>query len=477
LYDADDNGTFDCMGETVTTLAALLGLGEDKMNASAVTNVKPGFKSTVVNLEKRDAQAALNAKKATKGGYINSGFIHVDAVSLTDKVTVAMEEEMKEAAAARYENAGALVFQSAQLFAAADALAAEHEDYLAADNIRYENFGYEGPLQAAGLIDFLFYGPGGPLQRLDANGVQTPMPGFPAVDVTNVDKHGAMRKIDPSAKAAKIKAARKQEALAKSQKDERNGANEFGGGVGGTGGATLNALRRRSSLPSDGFQFDIPDAELTDEEEEEMDDRWMDTLKLDFRASDLPKMDVLSSADPFLEIHSYSWKTRRWLLVVKSEIVMNNRNPVFPTINVQSLKLRCDNPRKQDPLMLRIWDHDRDSAPDFIGEIKTTLDELREGGPKHGWQMFDKIKQRDVKGYVDSGRLKLLKVKAVPESHENKQLRLKMARSKARSKQLKEARTTVDNLRTANAHSSAGGGGGNSPRSRARKMQAMTKKK
>ena len=92
---------------------------------------------------------------------------------------------------------------------------------------------------------------------------------------------------------------------------------------------------------------------------------------------------------------------------------MNSRNPTFPTLSVLGKQLRCDNPRKQDPLMLRLWDHDHNQAPEFIGEAKTTLAELRKGGPEHGWQMFDKIKQREKKGYVDSGRLKLVKVSAV----------------------------------------------------------------
>ncbi|MES1915729.1 MAG: hypothetical protein MHM6MM_007634 [Cercozoa sp. M6MM] len=98
-----------------------------------------------------------------------------------------------------------------------------------------------------------------------------------------------------------------------------------------------------------------------------------DTVYFDMSASKLPKMDILSHADPYVEI-ARALEDGSWQPVHKTEIIKRKKSPVWKPFTISLQKL-C-NADIHRPLLLRVWDWDSDGRHDLIGELQLPLADL-----------------------------------------------------------------------------------------------------
>ncbi|XP_056376628.1 copine-4 isoform X1 [Hyla sarda] len=99
-----------------------------------------------------------------------------------------------------------------------------------------------------------------------------------------------------------------------------------------------------------------------------------DYVELSFSARKLDDKDFFSKSDPFLETFRMNDDGTQQL-VHRTEVVMNNLNPVWKTFKV-SVNSLCsgDHDRK---LKCIVWDWDSNGKHDFIGEFSSTFKEMR----------------------------------------------------------------------------------------------------
>lgn len=108
----------------------------------------------------------------------------------------------------------------------------------------------------------------------------------------------------------------------------------------------------------------------------------------------LDRKDVFSKSDPFLVLsaarnpayRSNQYQTQQgagvsagmnsdWILIHKTETIMNNQKPVFRPFVVDLAQLCNGNMDQQ--FLVECWDWDPDGRHDFIGSVQTTVREMQ----------------------------------------------------------------------------------------------------
>uniref|UniRef100_A0A8C5DWW8 Copine-3 n=1 Tax=Gouania willdenowi TaxID=441366 RepID=A0A8C5DWW8_GOUWI len=102
-------------------------------------------------------------------------------------------------------------------------------------------------------------------------------------------------------------------------------------------------------------------------------------IVLEMEARNLDKKDTFGKSDPFLEFFKQS-ADGKWLLVYRTEVVMNNLNPSWKKFNVP-LQTFC-NCDLEKPLKVSCSDYDSDGTHDLIGTFTTKVSELQKAA--HG---------------------------------------------------------------------------------------------
>ncbi|XP_032904571.1 copine-4 [Amblyraja radiata] len=127
-----------------------------------------------------------------------------------------------------------------------------------------------------------------------------------------------------------------------------------------------------------------------------------DYVELTFSARKLDDKDFFSKSDPFLEIFRLNDDGTQQL-VHRTEVIMNNLNPMWKTFKV-SVNSLCsgDHDRK---LKLIVWDWDSNGKHDFIGEFTSTFVEMRGAmdGRQVQWECVNQKYKMKKKNYKNSG--------------------------------------------------------------------------
>ncbi len=97
------------------------------------------------------------------------------------------------------------------------------------------------------------------------------------------------------------------------------------------------------------------------------------TLQLSMKG--LPKMDGLfGKSDPYFTI-SRSREDGKTIMVYKSIVIKSNLNPSFKSFQITAQKLcNCDPYR---PIIIAVYDWDKNSSDDLIGSVSTNMNELK----------------------------------------------------------------------------------------------------
>eukprot|EP00741_Cyanophora_paradoxa_P024084 tig00021726_g23259.t1 len=108
-------------------------------------------------------------------------------------------------------------------------------------------------------------------------------------------------------------------------------------------------------------------------------------------ARDLPKMDLIGSIDPFLAVRlgERTFKTRH---------IPDNKNPAWgEEFTFEITEGDVNHPE----FVVEVWDRDRGSADDFVGQCKVTLVSLLDGRLHDDWYpLTDKAGRKAVQGQV-----------------------------------------------------------------------------
>ncbi|XP_063778435.1 copine-4 [Pseudophryne corroboree] len=127
-----------------------------------------------------------------------------------------------------------------------------------------------------------------------------------------------------------------------------------------------------------------------------------DYVELSFSARKLDDKDFFSKSDPFLETFRMNDDGTQQL-VHRTEVVMNNLNPLWKTFKV-SLNSLCsgDHDRR---LKCIVWDWDSNGKHDFIGEFSSTFKEMRGAmeGRQVQWECINPKYKTKKKNYKNSG--------------------------------------------------------------------------
>ena len=107
----------------------------------------------------------------------------------------------------------------------------------------------------------------------------------------------------------------------------------------------------------------------------------LDEVELELGSRDLPKMGWCRGTNPFLQVYRRTdrstnpfFQDRSWASVYQSEHMLNARCPRWPIFSVQTRRL-CQGDMER-PVLIRLWDWNRDAHAVLIAQIETTLAEM-----------------------------------------------------------------------------------------------------
>merc|ERR1719206_415849 len=129
---------------------------------------------------------------------------------------------------------------------------------------------------------------------------------------------------------------------------------------------------------------------------------------LQFSAKGLDKMDWFGKSDPFLEF-SRSTESNKYILVHRSEVIKNTRDPEWRQFNIK-VRALCNGDDDRD-IKVDVYDWNRSGDHEIIGTFHTNMRKLREGpGPDNVYDVVNE-KKRKKKGskYKNSGTVNLRK--------------------------------------------------------------------
>jgi hypothetical protein len=126
-----------------------------------------------------------------------------------------------------------------------------------------------------------------------------------------------------------------------------------------------------------------------------------------FAGADLAAMDFNGKSDPFFEIYIEG------NLVYKSETIKKTLNPMWKPFDLKNHEV-------ERGILVKVYDWDRFSKNDFIGEVTLTMEDLRGNVKTHlgiddvdpvvgGWALLNS-KKEGTRGYTDSGKLRLIEM-------------------------------------------------------------------
>eukprot|EP00055_Hartaetosiga_balthica_P000750 m.137376 g.137376 ORF g.137376 m.137376 type:complete len:522 (-) comp11630_c0_seq1:134-1699(-) len=121
--------------------------------------------------------------------------------------------------------------------------------------------------------------------------------------------------------------------------------------------------------------------------------------------SKLDKKDLFGKSDPYLVLQRASAVRGGWEDVFKSEVVMKTLNPIWKPFQLP-LAAVCNGDMDR-PLKLTVYDWDRNSAPDLIGEAETTLSFLINNIGETLELINQKKIKKGKKGYKNSGTMRI----------------------------------------------------------------------
>ncbi|KAF0978021.1 hypothetical protein FDP41_002976 [Naegleria fowleri] len=100
-----------------------------------------------------------------------------------------------------------------------------------------------------------------------------------------------------------------------------------------------------------------------------------DDVEIQLAGVSLAKMDLFGKSDPYFIIEKLH--SGQYLNVFQSETIMNTLNPLWKPFRIPLAKL-C-NGDVMRPLKISVYDYDKFSQPDFIGDCETNLDSIMKG--------------------------------------------------------------------------------------------------
>ncbi|XP_030062337.1 copine-4 [Microcaecilia unicolor] len=127
-----------------------------------------------------------------------------------------------------------------------------------------------------------------------------------------------------------------------------------------------------------------------------------DYVELSFSARKLDDKDFFSKSDPFLETFRMNDDGTQQL-VHRTEVVMNNLNPLWKTFKV-SLNSLCSGDHERR-LKCIVWDWDSNGKHDFIGEFSSNFKEMQGAmdGRQIQWECINPKYKTKKKNYKNSG--------------------------------------------------------------------------
>ncbi|XP_061404332.1 copine-4-like isoform X1 [Lethenteron reissneri] len=137
-----------------------------------------------------------------------------------------------------------------------------------------------------------------------------------------------------------------------------------------------------------------------------------DFVELSFHARKLDDKDFFSKSDPFLEIYRLNDDGSQQL-VHRTEVIMDNLNPVWDPFKVSIQALCCCDYERQ--LKCMVWDWDSNGKHDFIGELCTTFHEMlgAQDGRQVQWDCINPKYKAKKRRYKNSGVLILSHCKII----------------------------------------------------------------
>ncbi|XP_067130750.1 copine-3-like isoform X2 [Centruroides vittatus] len=138
-----------------------------------------------------------------------------------------------------------------------------------------------------------------------------------------------------------------------------------------------------------------------------------DLLSLSFHAKNLDDKDFFSKSDPFLEFRVKSIDGN-WHLVHRTEVIMNNLNPVWKPFQINMQSFGGNN--VETSILISCFDHESDGNHDFIGKFTTTFAEILEAQHRQvEWPCINekKMKKMKKKNYKNSGIIYLSSCKII----------------------------------------------------------------
>jgi hypothetical protein len=134
-----------------------------------------------------------------------------------------------------------------------------------------------------------------------------------------------------------------------------------------------------------------------------------------FRAENLDKKDFFGKSDPLLEIHRKEVgdgdsKEDATVLLYRTEYVKKELSPKWKTFEIPLWSL-APNSDETCPLLLRVWDWNKDGKYSFIGEVMLTMGQLR---VEKQWTLVNEKKKKKKGDYKGSGSLHLTDIQVKP---------------------------------------------------------------
>jgi len=97
-------------------------------------------------------------------------------------------------------------------------------------------------------------------------------------------------------------------------------------------------------------------------------------VRLQFEGRKLEDLDFWTKSDPYLTLNRPSKSGPGFVQIRKTETIRNNLNPKWKLLYIPIIEL-CDN-NFNLPLLIEVFDEDRNSRDDLIGRIQLTLSDL-----------------------------------------------------------------------------------------------------